>query len=82
MQRNVKELVRLNAENLVWILLTDKQREIVISYAQRWSGGERNWQPIAVKQNGEILDGRHRLLAAFFLGLATIETICTERLHF
>lgn len=76
LRRNVKELVTINADMLLWMAFTDGARDVVLSYARRWQGGERNWSAIVVKQDGTLLDGRHRLCAAFVLGHDTIETTC------
>jgi hypothetical protein len=71
--RKVKDLLTTNASLLVWMLLTSGQPESVKEYAARWQAGER-WPGIVLNAKNELLDGAHRLCAAYLLGHETIDT--------
>jgi hypothetical protein len=74
MTKNVQALLTANAPKLVWMLLTDEQQlKTIRSFADRFKSGER-WPAIIVDGRDELLDGAHRLCAAYLLGMETIET--------
>lgn len=63
---DVKQLIRVNAVQVLAMACHQPDRELAESYAKRWQQGTE-WPPIQAHESGYVVDGQRRLLAAFLL---------------